>query len=139
MKGHGMPLTQKSKSTNALKAKKRAVIAGGTGFIGQHLAAELSKQGYEVIVLSRQTNSEQKKNPWQTVLWDGANPGDWIQYIDGAYAMVNLAGKNVNCRYTQNNLNVVDMSRVRAVTAIAKAINRGRCAGRLQSFGKETR
>ena len=35
------------------------------------------------------------------VVWDGRNVGDWAAEIDGADAVINLAGRTVSCRYTE--------------------------------------
>ena len=37
------------------------------------------------------------------VPWDGRTLGDWASEIEGADVVVNLAGRNVNCRYTAEN------------------------------------
>ncbi len=56
------------------------------------------------------------------VKWDGKALGDWMHEVDGADAVINLAGKNVNCRYTRTALAEVDESRVNAVVAMNTAI-----------------
>ena len=57
------------------------------------------------------------------VEWDGENPGDWINCLDGAETLVNLAGRNINCRHTPENLRDITESRVNAVQAIAGAVS----------------
>jgi len=100
----------------------RIVIAGGGGFIGRALAQRLHKDGYDVAVLSR--SPDRVDTPARAVKWDGQTLGDWANEIDGAAAVINLAGKNVNCRYTKKNLREIDESRVHAVTVMSEAINR---------------
>src|SRR5436853_6371890 len=102
----------------------KVIIAGGSGFIGRHLAMALSKRGDEVGIRSRDPDSW--RGPGRAVQWDGATLGAWIAEIDGADAVVNLAGKNVNCRYTRQGLKEVDESRVNAVTAMGEAIARAK-------------
>jgi hypothetical protein len=99
---------------------KRVVLAGGRGFIGRSLSACLAAKGYEVVVLSRQPARLPKGVVG--VAWDGRTPGKWTACLDGARAVVNLAGKNVNCRYTTKNLRENDESRVESVTAVGRAI-----------------
>jgi uncharacterized protein (TIGR01777 family) len=101
--------------------RKRVVLAGGSGFIGRSLAATLIDRGYEVAVLSRQPANV----PPGTVgvAWDGRTQGDWTACIEGAAAVVNLAGKNVNCRYTPSNLREIDASRIESVAAVGQAIS----------------
>ncbi|HEV3004111.1 MAG TPA: TIGR01777 family oxidoreductase, partial [Pirellulales bacterium] len=102
---------------------KRVVLAGGSGFIGRSLSACLAAKGYEVVVLSRQPARLPKGVVGVVgVAWDGRTPGEWTACVDGACAVVNLAGKNVNCRYTTKNLREIDESRVESVAAVNQAI-----------------
>ncbi|HEY8669060.1 MAG TPA: TIGR01777 family oxidoreductase [Tepidisphaeraceae bacterium] len=100
---------------------QRIVIAGGSGFIGRSLAGHLLSRGYDVTVLGRSAST--RIDGIRHVRWDGRTLGPWVDEINGAHAVVNLAGKNVNCRYTQRNLREIDQSRVNAVTVMAEAIN----------------
>jgi len=99
---------------------KRVVLAGGSGFIGRSLSACLLANGYEVVVLSRQPQN--LAEGVVGVTWDGRTPGDWERWLDRAHAVINLSGKNVNCRYTAKNLHEIDQSRVDAVTAVGRII-----------------
>ena len=56
--------------------------------------------------------------------WDGREPGAWAAEIDGADAVVNLAGRSVNCRYTAQNLRQMMDSRVESTRAVGEAIAR---------------
>lgn len=59
---------------------------------------------------------------WRTVLWDAETLGDWAREVDGADVVINLAGRNVNCRYTPENRREIMDSRVRSTEVIGKAI-----------------
>lgn len=100
----------------------KIVIAGGSGFIGRALARALERRGDEVVILSRDPKAWH--GPGRAAFWDGVDVGAWAAEIDGADAVVNLAGKNVNCRYTRKGLKEVDESRVNAVKAMGAAIAR---------------
>ncbi len=100
--------------------KKRIVIAGGSGFIGTALAKELTGRDYEVIVLTR--SPSERGDGIQEVEWDGEHLGEWIKLLDGAAAVINLTGKNINCPHTPENLRALTSSRVNSVNAIAAAI-----------------
>lgn len=102
--------------------KKRVVLAGGSGFLGQALAKELLQRDYEVVVLTRELRERDEDDEVKEVEWDGENPGEWTKCLDGAEAVVNLAGRNINCRHTPENLREITESRVNAVRAIAAAI-----------------
>lgn len=101
--------------------KRKVVIAGGSGFIGESLGARLTEWGYEVVILSR--SPQAYAGVGRAVDWDGKTLGAWKQEIDGAWAVVNLTGKNVNCRYTKANLKEINDSRVNSVKAVAAAIH----------------
>ena len=103
-------------------AKKRVLLAGGSGFLGQSLAAELLARNYEVIVLTRSPRG--RSDGVREVEWSGAHMGEWIKFLDGADAVVNLAGRSVNCRHTPENLREINESRVNSVRAIALALER---------------
>ncbi len=99
----------------------RIVIAGGSGQIGNILARDWAARGYEVVVLSRRPDETRL---WRTVQWDAATDGDWVDEIDGAKVVVNLAGRNVNCRYTETNQKLILESRIQSVAALGRAMRR---------------
>lgn len=104
-------------------APRRIVLAGGSGFVGQALAARLLADGYEVIVLSRGAT---RKAQGTIVPWDGATLGAWAKSLEDTLAVVNLTGKNINCRLTQSNRREIIRSRVASVQAVGEAIRRCR-------------
>ena len=98
----------------------KVVIPGGSGQVGTVLARALAAGGHEVVVLSRRPAPA----PWRVVPWDAATVGGWAAEFDGAAAVVNLAGRSVNCRYTAANRRLVLDSRVRSTRAVGAAIAR---------------
>jgi uncharacterized protein (TIGR01777 family) len=98
----------------------KIVIPGGSGQVGSLLARALHDEGHAVVVLSRSPRTE----PWRTVRWDGASPGDWSAEIDGSDAVINLAGRSVNCRYTPENRREILESRMHSTRAVGLAIAR---------------
>jgi uncharacterized protein len=99
---------------------KRIVLAGGSGFIGQSLAKALLARGYEVVVLTR---SPRTGSGFREIEWNGTHLGEWIKFLDGAEAVVNLTGRNVNCPHTPENLREILESRVNSVRIIALAFD----------------
>jgi uncharacterized protein (TIGR01777 family) len=99
---------------------KRIVLAGGSGFIGRSLADDLVGHGYEVVVLTRGTGDPRPGVTY--VQWDARSMGDWTKQLEGAEAVVNLAGRNVNCRYNAKNREEIRRSRIDAVRAVGRAI-----------------
>jgi hypothetical protein len=96
----------------------KVVIAGGSGFLGTLLARRFHERGVEVIVLSRRPALA----PWRVVEWDGRSLDAWAAEINGADAVINLAGRNVNCRYTAANREEILRSRLESTRVIRKAI-----------------
>jgi uncharacterized protein (TIGR01777 family) len=94
------------------------VIAGGSGQVGTILARALRDEGNDVVVLSRQP----RQAPWRVVAWDGRTLGDWTVELEGATAVINLAGRSVNCRYTRRNRRLIKESRVRSTRIVGEAI-----------------
>ena len=68
----------------------RIVLPGGSGHVGQMLARHFQLAGHHVTVLTRSPYSAS----WQTVHWDGANPGTWVETLEGADVCINLAGRS---------------------------------------------
>ena len=96
--------------------KKKIIIAAGTGFLGQVLENHLTKNGYAVTILSR---SPKKDNH---VLWDAKELGAWLNEFEDAYAVINLTGKSVDCRYNQKNKDLIYSSRIDSTNVIGEAI-----------------
>jgi NAD dependent epimerase/dehydratase family enzyme len=99
---------------------KRIVIAGGTGFIGSSLARHLVAQGYEVVALGRSVKPD--GGNLRHAEWDGRTTGDWCSWLDGADAVVNLAGRSVDCIKTPDHCDEILRSRVDATRAIGAAL-----------------
>jgi len=99
---------------------KRIILAGGTGFVGQALAPVLVAKGYRVVVLGR--SAAHRKDGVEYLQWDGKNVGDWSSALEGAEAIVNLTGKNINCRHTAENRREIIRSRVDSVRVLGEAI-----------------
>jgi uncharacterized protein len=97
----------------------KIVIPGGSGQVGHVLARHFHKAGHEIVVLSRQPRTA----AWRNVYWDGETVGDWATEFDNADAVINLAGRSVNCRYHASNRRQIMESRVRSVHAVGAAIN----------------
>ena len=100
--------------------KKRIILAGGSGFIGRSLSALLLSKGYEVVVLTRAPSHQ--SGAIRHVHWNGRKIDKWAEVLDGAKAIVNLTGKNVNCRHTAEHRREILESRVNSVRALGEAI-----------------
>ena len=98
--------------------KLRIVIPGGSGQVGNVLARHFHAQGYSVTVLSRRPGP----SPWQVLPWNGRDLGIWTHAVDGADIVINLAGRNVNCRYTPSNRREIMESRILSTRVVGQAI-----------------
>ena len=98
----------------------RILIPGGSGQIGQLLARHLSAAGHVVTILSR--NPSSRETAWQTLPWDGRNLGPWTAQLDRADAVIQLAGRTVNTRYTARHRREILNSRVDSTRLIGRAI-----------------
>jgi uncharacterized protein len=98
----------------------KVVVPGGTGQVGGLLRRALSAHGHEVVVLSRHPG--ELEPGIRHVGWDGRTLGPWAAEVDGADAVVNLAGRTVSCRYTPENLAQMMDSRVASTRVVGRAI-----------------
>lgn len=103
---------------------KRIILAGGSGFVGQALAPVLVANGYSIVVLGR--GAAHREGGVDYLQWDGKTLGAWASAIDGAEAIVNLTGKNINCRHNAENRREIIRSRVDSVRVLGEAI--GHCS-----------
>lgn len=95
------------------------VIPGGSGFLGRTLAKWFSKQGDQVIILSR---TDQAIENARVVLWDAKSLGPWTKELEASDLIINLTGRSVNCRYNNENQAQMINSRVDSTLVLGKAI-----------------
>ena len=105
----------------------KIVIPGGTGQVGTVLARRFQKDGHEVVVLSR----EARAAPWRVVEWDAETLSNWAAEFEGADVIINLAGRSVNCRYTEENRREIKESRVNSTRVVGEAISKAKHPPRL--------
>lgn len=110
----------------------RLVLAGATGFLGGPLARALRADGHDVAVLTRQRAAGAGAVRWQP---DGT-AGEWASVVDGADAIVNLAGEPIAARrWTAAQKQRIRQSRVLATRSLVAAIHRAARAPRLLVSG----
>lgn len=77
---------------------KRIIVTGGSGQMGRAIAADLARDGYEVILLSRNPQKVIGLLATQNVRaekWDGRTAQGWGQLVNAETAILNLAGENI--------------------------------------------
>lgn len=103
-----------------MKTYKKIVLAGGSGQIGTALCLFYGSRTESIVVLTR-SKSKQKGNI-HYVNWDAKTQGIWAKELEGADMLINLTGKNVNCRYTEENRREIFDSRTNSTLALAEAV-----------------
>jgi uncharacterized protein (TIGR01777 family) len=87
----------------------KVVLGGGSGYLGQALAASLDRDGHQVVVISRKPGE---------VGWDAVGSA-----VEGADAVVNLAGVSIGARrWTARRQEQIRSSRVDTNRKLAAAI-----------------
>jgi uncharacterized protein (TIGR01777 family) len=99
---------------------KTIVIAGGAGFLGRRLTAHFQNLGCRIIWLVRSPHPAPPDV--QQLMWDGKTIGPWAAGLNAAAAVINLAGRSVNCRYNARNRALILDSRVQPTLAIGQAV-----------------
>ena len=102
--------------------RNRIIVAGGSGFIGRLLTDRLVSGNIDVVVLTRSPGPAAQSI--RQVRWDGRTLGDWARELEGARAIINLAGRSVNCRYNERNRREILESRVDSTRVLGEAIAR---------------
>ena len=110
----------------------KVVIPGGIGQVGLVLARALSRDGHDVVLLSRRPETASwvvtKHRGGEFIgarrveNWDGETIGEWANEFDGADVVINLAGRSVNCRYNEKNRREIMDSRVNSTRVVGEAI-----------------
>ncbi|WP_106792537.1 TIGR01777 family oxidoreductase [Aquimarina sp. Aq78] len=101
---------------------KKIVIAAGTGFLGKVLVAYFKTKTESITILTR--GKSRIENNIQFIHWNAKTSGDWIHELENAEIVINLAGKSVDCRYTQKNKNLILNSRVTSTAILGEAISK---------------
>ena len=98
----------------------KIIIAGANGFLGRYLTRHFHAKGWEVVGMARR---EKGLDPnCRYVNWDGKTLGDWAGGFEGTNAIINLAGRSINCRHTKRNKRQIMDSRVDSTKVIGQAI-----------------
>jgi uncharacterized protein len=101
---------------------KKIIIAGGSGFLGRTMAAYFQKRGYAITILTRLPRAASASI--REMAWDGRTIGDWAGELENAAAVINLAGRSVNCRYHKRNRKLILESRIDSTRVLGEAIAR---------------
>jgi len=105
----------------------KVVVTGATGFVGQQVVQALVNRGDHVTALVR--TPQRVPKPWlsnaqiTTVAYTPKVAGDWYQAVDGADAVIHLAGEPLaNGRWTASRKQEIYNSRVLGTQQLVQAI-----------------
>ena len=91
-------------------ATQTVVLAGASGFIGTHLVRRFTQDGHRVLTIGRGSGADAR--------WGGDLGG----VLEGADALINLAGRSVSCRYTKRTADEIFRSRTETTRALGRAL-----------------
>jgi len=90
---------------------RRIVVAGAGGFMGRYFARRFRADGDTVVTVGRAGSD---------VAW--GDTAALERAVDGADLLLNLAGKSVNCRYTEKNRAAIFSSRLLTTGELGRAV-----------------
>jgi uncharacterized protein (TIGR01777 family) len=101
----------------------KIVVAGGTGFLGAPLVSLLARDGHDVVVLTRGSHHGGGAKTSQLTWTPNGESGAWASAIDGAGAVVNLAGESIaGKRWSAAQKQRIRDSRLEATRSLTTAI-----------------
>lgn len=95
----------------------KIIIAAGTGFLGKNLEEYFTQKGEQVYILTR---NPKRKNE---IFWDAKTLGEWKNLLENSDVLINLAGKSVDCRYTDKNKKEIYSSRIESTKILQQAVD----------------
>ncbi|HTS02913.1 MAG TPA: TIGR01777 family oxidoreductase [Thermoanaerobaculia bacterium] len=99
----------------------RVIVTGGTGFIGPGLCERLVARGHDVIALTRDASRSRDHVHPKVRVASWAEGAAWEGFVDGAGALVNLAGETIAQRWTAAARRRIAESRLNATSRLKTA------------------
>ena len=109
---------------DALVLSMRVALLGGTGFIGNALQTELLAAGHEIALLTRADTAARlpPRSQVTVVPYDNLADGALAVSLEGAAAVVNMAGATIGTRWNAARKEHIRRSRVDLTRALVKAM-----------------
>jgi hypothetical protein len=109
---------------------QKVIMYGGSGFVGSYLVPALEEQGYFVVVCDQMAPRFNFKGKF--IECDIMNPlrGQWSyeheSYLSNPYAVINLAGKNIFGKFTDEHKQAIYDSRITGTRIIIESFQEPR-------------
>ncbi len=98
-------------------------ITGGLGFVGRHLSNFLLTEGHRVTAVGLRRNPKLIDHPdFRYIAADTTEPGAWQQELPGHRIIVNLAGKSIFKRWTEDYKKQIYDSRILTTRNLVSAL-----------------
>jgi len=105
-------------------------MTGGTGFVGTQLTSRLTKEGYDVTILTRsEKGAESRISSVSYLQGDPAEKGNWQTAIKDHDVIINLAGASIFSRWTEKNKRAIRESRILTTRNLVEGIDPRRARG----------
>jgi uncharacterized protein (TIGR01777 family) len=99
---------------------KKLVIAGGTGFLGEVLINHFKNKFEEIVILTR--GKSRIIETIKYVNWNAKTFSGWEKELENTSVLINLTGKSVDCRYTEENKTEILNSRIDSTKILNQAV-----------------
>ncbi len=102
---------------------KKVIIFGGSGFIGKHLVKELQND-YEIVIISRRRRTVSKQFD-KNIVTERLRTRDLTklsELMEGAFAVINLAGENLGGLWNKKKIDKIKNSRLEIDNIIVRSI-----------------
>lgn len=100
----------------------KIIIAGGTGFLGSALVQQLTAEQHDIVILTRRGSLSPAPRVTCVKWTPDGQVGPWAKVVEGAHAIINLAGESIAHRWTSGQKAKIRESRLLATGSIVNAI-----------------
>ncbi len=100
----------------------RIVVTGATGFIGQSLVRRLASEGHDVHILIRKPRTGLPPQISYSI-WDAEQNDPPVSALEGAEAVIHLAGEPIGQRWTEGTKRRIRSSRVGGTQRLVSAMS----------------